>query len=46
VPILACTATPVAAMQPGPGEKGFSGLIQKPCRVDSFMEAIEAQLAG
>jgi CheY-like chemotaxis protein len=45
VPILACTATPVAAMQPGLGEKGFNGLINKPYRVSSFMEAIEAHLA-
>ncbi len=46
VPILACTATPMAAMQPGLGENGFTGMINKPYRVSGFMEAVEAQLAS
>lgn len=46
VPILACTATPVAAMQPGLGENGFNGLIHKPYRVSNFMETIEGFLPG
>lgn len=46
VPVLACTATPAAAMQPGLGENGFDGLLLKPYRVTSLMEAIDAQLAN
>lgn len=45
-PVLACTATPASAMQPGLGENGFSGLLHKPYRVSSFMEAVDAQLAN
>jgi DNA-binding response OmpR family regulator len=44
VPVLACTATPTAAMQPGLAENGFTGMIHKPYRVSSFMEAVDAQL--
>lgn len=44
-PVLACTATPAAALQPSLGENGFSGLLHKPYRVSSFMEAVDAQLA-
>lgn len=43
-PVLACTATPIAAMQPGLLENGFTGMINKPYRVSSFMEAVDAQL--
>jgi len=46
IPILACTATPLAAMQPGLSEGGFTGMIHKPYRVSSFMEAVDAQLAA
>lgn len=45
VPVLACTATPAAAMQPGLAENGFTGLLHKPYRVSSLIEAVEAQLA-
>lgn len=44
-PVLACTATPAAALQPSLGKNGFSGLLHKPYRVSSFMEAVDAQLA-
>jgi two-component system, cell cycle response regulator DivK len=46
VPVLACTATPAAAMQPGIGAQGFNGMIHKPYRVTNFMEAVDAQLAA
>lgn len=46
VPVLACTATPAAAMQPGLGENGFNGLLHKPYRLTSFMEAVDAQLVN
>jgi len=45
IPVLACTATPASALQPGLGEDGFNGLLHKPYRVSSFMEAIDAQLS-
>lgn len=44
-PVLACTATPAAAMQPGLNDNGFTGMINKPYRVTNFMEAVDAQLA-
>ncbi|MCW5874106.1 MAG: response regulator [Anaerolineales bacterium] len=43
-PVLACTATPASAIQPGLGADGFSGLLHKPYRLSSFMEAVDAQL--
>ena len=46
VPVLACTASPTAAMDPVVGQQGFSGMIHKPYRVTNFMETIDAQLAG
>lgn len=44
IPVLACTATPAAALQPGLSENGFSELLHKPYRVSSLMEAVDAQL--
>lgn len=43
-PVLVCTATPASAMQPGLGENGFNGLLNKPYRVSSFMQAVDEQL--
>jgi CheY-like chemotaxis protein len=45
-PVLACTATPIAAMQPDLMENGFTGMINKPYRVTNFMEAVDAQLTN
>ncbi len=43
-PVLACTATPPSTMKPGLGGDGFSGLLNKPYRVSSFMQAVDDQL--
>lgn len=43
-PVLACTATPAKTIEPGVGQNGFSGLLNKPYRVSSFMQAVDEQL--
>jgi len=45
VPVLACTAAPSVALQPGQEQRGFDGLIQKPYRLSDFMKTIEQHLA-
>ena len=44
VPVVVCTATPMAAMHEILGQKGFDAIIRKPYRLSNFLEVIESQL--
>lgn len=43
-PIIACSATHPHLIQQSVGQTAFSGFIQKPFRVSSFMEVVEEHL--
>lgn len=44
-PVIICTATPTVALQEVLGDRGFSGIINKPYRLTEFMQTIEHHLA-
>jgi CheY-like chemotaxis protein len=45
-PVIICTATPTVALQEVLGDRGFTGVINKPYRLTEFMQAIEEHLAS